>query len=215
MIPLWLRLWNFNGHYAKQTGEMESNILAIGYWMYINNKYIYIYIYIIWHSIWQSSWHTDIPSGILSCILLGILSDIYSDILSGFYLTHILTFYLALCGILSDIWRSLLRPGSAHWHLPLAVEEVEEEAGGMQPWQVGKYRTDKEWIVFASPCPNAPWNYGIFTNLPTFAQKTTHWLLYWHVTACKGHPIFKVSRYFHKQKSLANLKKMEKLSIPV
>ena len=165
MIPLWLRLWSFNGHYAKQTGEMESNILAIGC-IYIN---ININIYIIWHSIWQSSWHrsTDIPSGILSCILLGILSDIYiySDILSGFYLTHILTFYLALCGILSDIWRSLLRSGSAHWHLPLAVEEAEEEeAGGMQPWQVGKYRTDKEWI-FASPCPNAPWNFGICTHL--------------------------------------------------
>ena len=59
--------------------------------------------------------------------IYGILSDMYFDILSGI-----------LCGIQSDIWRSLLGSGRAHWDLELTFEEVEEEeeeeAGSMQLW---------------------------------------------------------------------------------
>ena len=42
----------------------------------------------------------------------------YSAILSGIF-----------CGILSDIWRSPLRPGIAHWDLE-RVRVAESEAGG-------------------------------------------------------------------------------------
>ena len=186
MIPLWLRLWSFNGHYAKQTGEMESNILAIGC-IYININ-IYIYIYIIWHSIWQSSWHrsTDIPSGILSCILLGILSDIY-----------ILTFYLV--SIWRIFWHSIwhcvafyLTSGARCWGpavptdiCPSRLRRRRRRRAACSPGRWGSI----ERIRSGSLHHHVQMLHEILEYVPTFAQKTTHWLLYWHVTACKRHPI--------------------------
>ena len=99
-----------------------------------------------WHTIWKNILNnigytsysdilSDVLSGIYFDILSGIPSGIYSDILSESF-WHI-SFADILSGILfgiysdilfdmgtagpSEIWRSRLRPGSAHWDVELTV----------------------------------------------------------------------------------------------
>ena len=87
---------------------------------------------------------TDILSGIFSGVHSGILSGIYFDILSlhSFWqnflasiLTFFLAFYLTYSGgapaLPTEIWRSRLRSGTAHWALGLAVDA---EAGKRRRW---------------------------------------------------------------------------------
>ena len=65
-----------------------------------------------------------------------VYSDIYL-VFYQFYPTYILTFYLTF--VPTELWRSRLRSGSAHWDLEITVDleeenEEKEKEGGMHLW---------------------------------------------------------------------------------
>ena len=109
-----LRLIPTLKHYSDIVSDIPSG-----------SVYIYIHIYI--HTCMR-----HIYSGILSGIYFDILSDILFYILFGHLFRHSFwhSFWrLAAWGpaVPAGIWRSRLRPGSAHWSLEFGLEDEEEK----------------------------------------------------------------------------------------
>ena len=96
------------------------------------HSFWHLFWHSIWHCIWHFAWHYILASILTfySAILFGIHSGIYSGILSdnlSGILPGILSDILSLASgwvpaVLSKIWGSRWRSGSAHWDLELAVE---------------------------------------------------------------------------------------------
>jgi hypothetical protein len=92
---------------------MHVLTLSLEFWLTYILRF-YLAFFPIWHSIWHSVWHF-------------IWYTFWRSISHSIWL-YILTSHLASgarrwgSAVLTDIWRSRLRSGSAHWDLEPAVE---------------------------------------------------------------------------------------------
>ena len=113
-----------------------------------------------WHLVWHSIWHS-ILAFILACIPAVFLA---------FYLTFCSGIYFDILSDMgTEIWRSRLRSGSAHWDLELAVEDNEEEKATLIKSKKPHWQGGNKFLQFSACCSRSAIA-SIIRSFPFYGQ---------------------------------------------